>query len=134
MSERVTLPVRKPRLNPFAFPSDTTLRFVLLATFVVCGSGLLYGELRGPTDQAVTECMSRLWSQVSKLNMASPADASRDAAVIWKDVIPLQAHCAGLLRPSALWQLSGMCLAVVVAAIFYCCILPGSPGAAASSP
>jgi len=119
MSERATWPVRRPRLNPFAFPSDTTLRFVLLATFVVCGSGLIYGELRGPTDRAVTECVSRLSSELSKLDMSSPANADRNAAAIWQDVIPLQAQCAKLMRPSVVWQIGGMCLAIGVAAFLY---------------
>jgi Zn-dependent protease with chaperone function len=37
--------MRAPRLNPFAFPSDTSYRFILLIIFVVCGSLILYGEL-----------------------------------------------------------------------------------------
>ena len=37
--------IRAPRLNPFAFPSDTSFRFALLVVFVVCGSSFMYGEL-----------------------------------------------------------------------------------------
>ena len=118
MSERVALPVRKPRLNPFAFPSDTTLRFVLLATFVVCGSGLLYGEFRGATEPAI-ECASRVWSELSKLNMSSPADADRNAAIIQQDIVPLLAHCTELLRPVAIWRISGMLLSILITATIY---------------
>ena len=58
MPGQATPPVRGPRLNPFAFPSDTTLRFVLLVIFVICGSARLWGYFQVP-DPAVLECASR---------------------------------------------------------------------------
>lgn len=118
MSELTAPPVRRPRLNPFAFPSDTTLRFALLVIFVLCGSALLYAEFQGPTDQAAKACVSQAWSQLSKLNMSSPADVDRNAAIA-KDVLPSLAQCAALLRPRVVWKISGMCLVIVVAAILY---------------
>ena len=36
---------RRPRLNPFAFASDTSLRFVLLVVLVVCASGRQWSSI-----------------------------------------------------------------------------------------
>jgi Zn-dependent protease with chaperone function len=121
MSESTRSPVRSPRLNPFAFPSDTTLRFFLLVIFVVCGSGRLYGEFHidVPTDQAAGECASRAWSEVSDLNMSTSADADRNAAIIERDVLPLVAHCAALFRPGLVWNIGGIFLTLAAAAAVY---------------
>ena len=35
----------KPRLNPFAFPSDTDFRFVMLITATISASFLIYNFL-----------------------------------------------------------------------------------------
>ena len=55
MSERAAPPLGRPRVNPFAFPSETTLRFILLVIFVVCGSAGCTGnsaamKIRRPTN------------------------------------------------------------------------------------
>jgi TPR repeat protein len=118
MSEARAPPVSRPRLNPFAYPSETTLRFVLLVIFVLCGSAVLYGNL-GPTDQGAVPCTSQVWSELSKLDMSSPANADGNAKVVGRDVNPLLAHCAGSLRPVIAWKLCGICLVIVVATIFY---------------
>jgi hypothetical protein len=64
-----------PRLNPFAFPSDTTLRFGLLSVFILCGTFSVYGDLRlvfrGSGDPAARVCASETLSRV--LNLTSPS-------------------------------------------------------------
>lgn len=119
MSERTAPPVRRPRLNPFAFPSETTLRFVLLVIFVLCGSARLYGEFPDQANQPARQCMSQAWSEISRLDMSSPSDAVGNARVIDTDLLRLLARCAALMRPEIIWQISGMCLVLVVAVIFY---------------
>lgn len=119
MSGRTAPPVRGPRLNPFAFPSDTTLRFVLLVIFVVCGSARLYGEFRGQTDPAAKQCTIQVWSELSKLDNSSPADIARDAASIGSKVLTSLADCAASLRPEVVWKSTGICLVILVAAFFY---------------
>ena len=107
MVERTALPVRGPRLNPFAFPSDTTLRFALLVIFVVCGSARLYGEFRGQTDPAAKQCTMQVWSELSKLDRSSPADIGRDAARFSEKALPSLADCAASLRPEFVWKMGG---------------------------
>jgi Zn-dependent protease with chaperone function len=113
MSEISALPVRRPRLNPFAFPSDTTLRFVLLVIFVVCGSGKLYrlfGE-DGRTDHSALECMSR---NVSKLSRISTLTSDENGRFISSVV-----DCLGTMRHGVWWSIGGIFLTIVTAAIFY---------------
>jgi TPR repeat protein len=118
MSERAAPLVRRPRLNPFAFPSDTTLRFVLLVIFVLCASARLYGQF-GETDPLAKECVSHAWSQIAKLDMSNPANADRNAETMKRDLLPFLAHCAAMMRPQTVWKISGVCLVVLVAALFY---------------
>jgi Zn-dependent protease with chaperone function len=51
---------RAPRLNPFAFPSDTSFRFVLLNVFVLCSSLAIYGVMwpafYAAEDEAFNRC------------------------------------------------------------------------------
>jgi Zn-dependent protease with chaperone function len=115
MTEWAPPPARKLRLNPFAFPSETTLRFVLLVVFVLCGSSQFYGIFRGPEDKAVLDCMSKIWPLLSR-QMASPGDVGEGELV--QGIDRLQA-CAVLLRPAVAWKLAGICLVIVAAAAFY---------------
>ena len=77
MSERTGPPLGQPRVNPFAFPSETTLRFVLLLIFVVCGSAGFYGNFRGPPDQATKECVSKVFAKLSALAPLTARDDRR---------------------------------------------------------
>ena len=119
MSERTAPPLGRPRVNPFAFPSETTLRFVLLVIFVVCGSARLYGEFRGHEDPAANQCVTEFWSALSKLNTSAPADIGRDAGIFGREGLRLFAQCTALLRPVVVWQLGGICAVILVAALFY---------------
>ena len=123
MSVPAALPVRTPRLNPFAFPSETTLRVVLLAIFVLCASARLYAEFSEavtPTNQAAWMCSSQVWPKISKLDLSPGAVGDRSAEIVNRDLSPLLAQCAASMRPQIAWQLGGMCLAILVATIIYC--------------
>lgn len=119
MSERTAPLLGGLRVNPFAFPSETTLRFVLLVIFVICGSARLYGEFPGQDDPAVNQCLTQFWSGLSKLNRSPPADIARDAGIVGREGAPLAAQCAALLRPAIVWKISGICTVILVAALFY---------------
>lgn len=119
MSERAAPLVRRPRLNPFAFPSETTLRFILLVIFVLCGSAWLYGEFP-EQDPAGKQCTSQALAETSKLTASSEADSVRSAAMASRELAPVLARCATFLRPKIMWQIGGMGLVIVVAATFYC--------------
>jgi TPR repeat protein/Zn-dependent protease with chaperone function len=121
MSDASTLPARKPRLNPFAFPSDTTLRFALLVIFVVCGSGRLYGGFLQDSgmDQAAVECISKSWSNIDEVKgLNADEDARKMASVSW-ETLSLLAKCSTMLRPRAWWKISGILVTVVLAAMIY---------------
>ena len=113
MPETSALPVRRPRLNPFAFPSDTTLRFVLLVIFVVCGSGKLYGYFGedGRTDHSALECLSRNVPNLPMITTPTLEDNSR----LWSSAV----DCLKALRNGSWWSISGIFLTIVIAAIFY---------------
>ena len=119
MSERAAPLVRRPRLNPFAFPSETTLRFILLVIFVLCGSARLYGEFP-EQDPAGKQCTSQALAETSKLTASSGADSVRSVEMAGRELAPVLARCATFLRPKIMWQIGGMGLVIVVAAIFYC--------------
>src|SRR5262245_36103087 len=117
MSERPAPSVSGRRVNPFAFPSETTLRFVLLVIFVLCGSARLYGDIEDATDQAVKQCASQLWSELAKL-FAGAREADRLEEMSHRDLALLK-QCTAMGRPEVLWKIGGMCVVMAVAAIFY---------------
>src|SRR5215216_2740894 len=100
MAEPTAPPLRRPRVNPFAFPSETTLRFVLLVIFVVCGSAGFYGDFRGPPDQATKECTSQVFANLSTLAPSTAGD-DRDAETARTAIV----RCTARLRPAALWKM-----------------------------
>jgi hypothetical protein len=115
MSEAAVSAVHLPRLNPFVFPSDTALRFVLLVIFVVCGSMRLYGDLyvNGRTDQALHDCISTLWSEIDRTR----------ASLGTLEVTPLISRdyksCMGSTWPQIRLGAVGVCLTIVAAALFF---------------
>lgn len=117
MLEPATPPARRPRLNPFPFPSDTTLRFVLLAIFVICGSARMWGGLSDAKKPVSDECVTRVWAVMTGL--ASHSDAEHIAATARNEMMPLQARCAARSRPGVYWQVGGMGLVVLLAVVLY---------------
>jgi Zn-dependent protease with chaperone function len=113
MDANTTSPVAGRRLNPFPFPSDTTLRFALLAIFVICGSAALHGNMHDISEAATLECSREIWSSASDEGLAN-GDA--DAVANTADVI---VKCMEYLRPAAWWKIAGMLVAVAIAAVVY---------------
>jgi TPR repeat protein/Zn-dependent protease with chaperone function len=115
------LPVRSPRLNPFAFPSDTTLRFVLLVIFVICGSALLYGDLRGDArmDQVVGECISKVWSQINGIKTPNTSEDAEKIGALSGEILSQVANCSQTLRPRVWWSIGGIFLTITTAATIY---------------
>jgi hypothetical protein len=117
MSHAAALPVRGPRLNPFAFPSDTTLRFVLLVIFVVCGSARLYGDFREDAriDQLAGECISKAWSQINGMTTPNTPEDAEKFATISQELSSHLADCSKILRPRVWWNIGGIFLTITIA-------------------
>ena len=82
-------PERRPRLNPFVFPSDTTFRFALLVTAVLGASlyvwNWIFFAVRDPSDQLakLRDCLqlSPLVTGVTDLDAFSAASDAFSACV-----------------------------------------------------
>src|SRR5262249_37888193 len=121
MSDAAALPVRRPRLNPFAFPSDTTLRFVLLVIFVVCGSARLYGDFREDArmDQVAGECISKAWSQINGITTPNTSEDAENIATLSRELASQLANCSKMLRPRVWWNIGGIFLTITLAVTIY---------------
>src|SRR3954468_8688780 len=98
-----------PRLNPFAFPSDTDLRFVLLIASVICVSIFLsYGlYFRLITD--LPTATSTCWTTAQSL---FPEDVNRQLA--------FQRDCVGPAEQRlGLWLIGGGALVLLAAGLLY---------------
>jgi len=120
MSEQETRPVRGPRINPFAFPSETTLRFVLLVIFVLCGTATFYEDFHGASDQAAKDCASQAGLQFQKLLSVTASNDRRLQISTLDGFLSSIIDCEPFILPWVLWQMGGMGLVIVVAAIIYC--------------
>jgi Zn-dependent protease with chaperone function len=104
-------PERRPRLNPFAFPSDTTFRFVLLVVAVL-GATLYIWEWiyfqflvdNGWFLRKAAECLA------IAPNVSADLDAIRSDSGY--------SECTTeLVRPSAWWTIAGALLVVLIAVL-----------------
>lgn len=120
MSQRMAATVRAPRVNPFAFPSETTLRFGLLVIFVLCGTAALYGAFEDAPTEA-TKCMSQVWSGVMMpgLEASSGTDGAQRMGALAAELSPRLAHCANMMRPGAMLKLAGIGLVMGAAVLLY---------------
>ena len=111
----------RPRLNPLPFPSDTTLRFALLAIFVLCVSSQLYAQFWDTFHvagmSAARTCTSTVTDKIMHANARGDADAL--AAQMRDTLGPQLLACAMLLRPQAWWALYGIALTVAVGMLIY---------------
>jgi hypothetical protein len=103
--------IRAPRLNPFAFPSDTSIRFVLLIVFVICSSLSLYGALwwvfHSDSDQ-FSSAMNTWFDKFGILSLSNTQqmlDLARHAQPFWHDL--------------AIWKISGAVLTLSLAIAIY---------------
>src|SRR5262249_32234401 len=104
MSEQASQPVRRPRINPFAFPSETSLRFVLLVIFVLCGSAAFYEDFQGGADQAGKDCASEVLSQFPKMmSMTASNDLHLQVSTFHRFLSSIAA-CDAFLLPELIWK------------------------------
>ncbi len=120
MSQRMAATVRAPRINPFAFPSETTLRFGLLVIFVLCGTATLFGSFGGTPPEA-TKCTSQMWSGVLMpgLEASSSPDGGQKMAALGAELVPAVVRCLDMIRSGAALKLAGIGLVVSAAVLLY---------------
>ena len=101
---------RPPRLNPFAFPSDTTFRFVLLIVSVLGVSAFIYNSLFFRYNAQYS--LETLLQCIETADAAQPADPNA-----WQDAF---SQCkAPFDRSIAMWTIKGMALLLSVAAVIF---------------
>jgi hypothetical protein len=111
---------RAPRINPFVFPSETTLRFSLLVIFVLCGTAALYGAFED-TPPEVTKCASQVWSGavMPGLEAAGVPDSGHRMAALGAEQMPAIARCFDMMRSGAVLKLAGIGLVTGLAVLLY---------------
>lgn len=119
MSQRIAAIARTPRVNPFVFPSETTLRFGLLVIFVLCGTAELYGSFEDVPE--VAKCVSQALSGVMMpgRETSSGTDGAQRIAALGAEVLPMLAHCASMMRSGAVLKLAGIGLVMGAAVLLY---------------
>lgn len=104
---------RPMRLNPFAFPSDTTFRFVLLIVFVLSGTVIMYGLLWSifdeQGDKAVVTCGLHV---LDRINFGGDSES-----II--EVLKSFTLCLEPTRPRMSVQAVGVTLLLCVASSIY---------------
>ncbi|KWB64047.1 hypothetical protein WL37_20500 [Burkholderia ubonensis] len=113
---------RPPRLNPFSFPSDTTLQFSLFLIFVLCVSCQFYAEFwdsfHNEAVRAIAACTSTSVADILR-TFQSGADADQTAALMRSKSMPQLAACMALLRPGAWGKLAGILITVIATGLIY---------------
>jgi Zn-dependent protease with chaperone function len=106
--------LRAPRLNPFAFPSDTSFRFALLIVFVVCGSLSLYGELRSVfySDRPLETDVFALLRNLNIHDFSALPNA-------FNALEDLARRGQPFLRDVARWKIIGVVLTLTLATVIY---------------
>lgn len=104
------------RLNPFPFPSDTTLRCALLIVFALCGSASLYSTfwafLHQAVEQSTADCISRY--------LPSGVDPAHNLSIFGRaDALTKIAECSAMTRPKVAWQGIGLFVTLSVAGALY---------------
>jgi len=86
------------RLNPFAFPSDTRFRFILLIVYVLCSGIAVYGSmwssLHEAEDKAVTVCTFQLLSNANILGLSDYESMYNLVKNLGPCTTPLSQHLA----------------------------------------
>jgi hypothetical protein len=114
--------LRQPRLNPFAFPSDTSLRFGLLLIFAVTGAA---SSFRGVWSLSHDTENKSSWACANRLITGfyspaiTPKDADSYATAFWNEMLPEWVDCARLLRPAAVFSVVGVILTIGLALVLY---------------
>ncbi len=108
--------VRPPRLNPFAFPSDTDFRFALLIVSVIGVSlliySMLYNRIPGLWERHCTNEKRCQEAAAAAHPGDSPDDLFARGDVFYQCMAPAD-------RIRAAWMLGGVALLLVVASLIY---------------
>jgi len=120
LSQRIAATIPAPRINPFAFPSETTLRFGLLIIFVLCGTATLYGAFENTPPESV-KCASQLWSGfLMPITEASTGpDGIERIEGLSAEMVPALLYCLGEMRSGAVLKLAGIGLVTGAAVLLY---------------
>ena len=109
MSALASEPERRPRLNPFAFPSDTAFRFGLLVAAVVGANLYVWQWIAGRTRQdeqiaGITTCSRFMPTDARSTDEFTTASAAFSSCI------------ASVYRYQVWWMLGGTAALIVVAA------------------
>jgi Zn-dependent protease with chaperone function len=104
--------VQAPRLNPFAFPSDTSFRFWLLIVFVVMSSASLYSDLHSIFHRRDEAGVAFLFQWLRNADWGS--FPSTDYASL-----PAYAGVQAYVKAGALWAIGGVVLTLNMAIAIY---------------
>jgi TPR repeat protein/Zn-dependent protease with chaperone function len=113
-----------PRLNPFAFPSETTLRFALLVILALCGSsgqyGVLWDMVHRQEERLADACVANASTTISQMRSArGEAQALELAETATSVLLPRLSVCSKILRPRVAWQITGVLLTAGLTAGLY---------------
>lgn len=106
--------VQAPRLNPFAFPSDTSFRFWLLIVFVVMSSASLYSDLHSifhKRDEAGLAFLYQWLRNADWARLAYPTDI--------EEINHAYAGVQASVKGRALWAIGGVVLTLNMAITIY---------------
>jgi hypothetical protein len=114
----------KPRLNPFSFPSDTSLYFGLLIVFMLCGSISLYGDLLSAINpfydkQGLTCASGLIETQFSKLHLLNADNYLNYADEPKNSILPQIARCSEMSRPKVAWEIAGAIATLLLAVAIF---------------
>jgi Zn-dependent protease with chaperone function len=113
MATHAQAEISLPRLNPFAFPSDTTFRFVLLIVFVTVTTVYIYTGLAfafpsefKQAEERITECVVEAYRKLEP-----------------RDLDPFMEALSGCLQPLVpsltRWTVGGIAIVLALATVIY---------------
>ena len=118
-------PPGKPRLNPFAFPPEISLRFGLLLVFALCSATVLFKDFwfafHDEQYKSLVVCASNAYQEIfstvhEKLKPLDQEETNWDSQEAARQaVIP----CERLIQPATSFSLLGVILTIALAFTFY---------------
>lgn len=122
MSHSAHPPVGRTRLNPFAFPSDTILRFGLLLIFAVMGLFNFFlsvwvalNDTEAVPDRCMMSAVTELYSHPPPLDNIE----ANGITILNKIALDL-AGCVASLRARTAFSMTGIALTIGFALLIYC--------------
>lgn len=112
-----------PRLNPFAFPSDTDFSFVLLIASVIGASLFIYTTIYfsfSTSRQFYRDTFSHCWDLSHEAGVGLPESFEDYSNPKLKAALLAFEQCKAVAeRPSTAWAVSGTVLMLVIAGLIY---------------